>query len=75
MLKLCVMVEFLVLWLRIGTIYEERKNSVDDYDLDYAKNLMVKQAAKVFQVSFFSDCDLQGSGSGHYKCSHHCKII
>lgn len=58
MLKLCVMVEFLVLWLRIGTIYEERKNSVDDYDLDYAKNLMVKQAAKVFQVSFFSDCDL-----------------
>lgn len=36
MLKLCVMMEFLVLWLRIGTIYEERKNSVDDYDLDYA---------------------------------------
>lgn len=58
MLKLCVMMEFLVLWLRIGTIYEERKNSVDDYDLDYAKNVMVKQAAKVFQVSFFSDCDL-----------------
>lgn len=36
MLKLCVMMEFLVLWLRIGTIFEERKNSVDDYDLDYA---------------------------------------
>lgn len=60
MLKLCVMMEFLVLWLRIGTIYEERKNSVDDYDLDYAKNLMVKQAAKVFQVSFFQTVTCRG---------------
>lgn len=42
MLKLCVMMEFFVFWFRIGIIYEERKNFVDDYDLDYVKNLMVK---------------------------------